>query len=163
MRWRLYLEEYSPEIKYIKGEDNQAADALSRLPKMLNTLTVIDTPSTMEHMSIEQMSDLFCYKKEKETVQSTNPINYKDLKLHQQADEVLQKMLSYPDSILETKNFHGGGKTYKLIVTKNRNKRKMNSGICQQKICVPKTLQRRTIEWYHEMLCHPGQKRMEEP
>lgn len=44
MRWRLYLEEYSPEIKYIKGEDNQAADALSRLPKMLNDLTVIDTP-----------------------------------------------------------------------------------------------------------------------
>ena len=38
----------------------------------------------------------------------------------------------------------------------------MNSSICQQKICVPKTLQRRTIEWYHEMLCHPGQKRMEE-
>ena len=29
MRWRLYLEEYSPEIKYIKGESNQAADTLS--------------------------------------------------------------------------------------------------------------------------------------
>ena len=29
MRWRLYLEEHSPEIKYIKGENNQAADALS--------------------------------------------------------------------------------------------------------------------------------------
>ena len=38
MRWRLYLEEYSPEIKYIKGESNSAADALSRLPKMLNKL-----------------------------------------------------------------------------------------------------------------------------
>ena len=35
MRWRLYLEEYSPEIRYIKGENNQAADTLSQLPKML--------------------------------------------------------------------------------------------------------------------------------
>ena len=33
MRWRLYIEEYSPELHYIKGEDNDVADALSRLPK----------------------------------------------------------------------------------------------------------------------------------
>ena len=56
-------------------------------------------------------------------MESTNPITYKELKLHQQADQVLQKMLSYPDSVLETKNFHGGGKTYKLVVTKYRNKK----------------------------------------
>ena len=31
MRWRLYLEEYSPEIRYIKGENNGVADAMSRL------------------------------------------------------------------------------------------------------------------------------------
>ena len=31
MRWRLLLEEYSPELRYIKGEDNIVADALSRL------------------------------------------------------------------------------------------------------------------------------------
>ena len=31
-RWRLVLEEYGPEIRYIKGEKNIAADALSRLP-----------------------------------------------------------------------------------------------------------------------------------
>ncbi len=31
MRWRLLLEEYSPEIIYIKGERNIVADALSRL------------------------------------------------------------------------------------------------------------------------------------
>ena len=32
LRWRLMLEEYGPEIKYIKGPDNDAADAVSRLP-----------------------------------------------------------------------------------------------------------------------------------
>ena len=33
MCWRILLEEFSPEIVYIKGNDNTVADALSRLPK----------------------------------------------------------------------------------------------------------------------------------
>ena len=33
MRWRLLLEEYGPEIEYIKGPKNVVADTLSRLPK----------------------------------------------------------------------------------------------------------------------------------
>lgn len=33
MRWRLLLEEFGPKIVYIKGTDNTAADALSRLPR----------------------------------------------------------------------------------------------------------------------------------
>ena len=32
MRWRLLLEEYGPDIVYIKGTDNIIADALSRIP-----------------------------------------------------------------------------------------------------------------------------------
>ena len=35
MRWRLILEEYGPELKYIKGEHNVVADALSRLQMLL--------------------------------------------------------------------------------------------------------------------------------
>ena len=31
MRWRLILEEYSPELVYIQGSKNAAADALNRL------------------------------------------------------------------------------------------------------------------------------------
>lgn len=61
MRWRLYLEEYSLEIRYIKGENNAAADTLSRLPKMLNVLQKVNTPEIQEHLSIEEMSDRFCY------------------------------------------------------------------------------------------------------
>jgi hypothetical protein len=36
MRWRLFIEEYSPDLRYIKGTENSAADALSRL-EILNT------------------------------------------------------------------------------------------------------------------------------
>jgi hypothetical protein len=31
MRWRLYIEEYSPELQYITGTHNVVADASSRL------------------------------------------------------------------------------------------------------------------------------------
>jgi hypothetical protein len=31
MRWRLYIEEYSPDLQYIKGTQNVLADALSCL------------------------------------------------------------------------------------------------------------------------------------
>ena len=33
LRWRLYIEEYSPEIKHIKREKNVVGDALNRLEK----------------------------------------------------------------------------------------------------------------------------------
>ena len=33
MHWRLILEEYEPEIEYIKDPKNEVADALSKLPK----------------------------------------------------------------------------------------------------------------------------------
>ena len=147
MRWRLYLEEYSPEIKYIKGEINEAADALSRLPRIFNKLPKLNSPEMAEVLTIEEMSDHFCYNNEPNT--EIIPITYREIKNNQQSEEHLTKMLEYPDPIVKPKYFHGGGTSYKLYVKNN-------------KIYVPRALQYRTIKWYHDMLCHPGQKRMEE-
>ena len=36
MRWLLILEEFGPELKYIKGENNVVAETLSRLEKSPN-------------------------------------------------------------------------------------------------------------------------------
>ena len=44
IRWRLYIEEYSPDRHYIKGTHNLVADALSCLDISHETLT--DTTST---------------------------------------------------------------------------------------------------------------------
>ena len=33
MRWRCYIEEFSPKLVYLQGELNVLADAFSRLPK----------------------------------------------------------------------------------------------------------------------------------
>ena len=46
MRWRLILEEFGPDIKHIKGEDNVIADAISRLP--MSELNMV-----MEHFAQE--------------------------------------------------------------------------------------------------------------
>ena len=41
MQWRLILEEFNPKLTYIKGENNEVADALSRLD-------VHDKPITLQ-------------------------------------------------------------------------------------------------------------------
>jgi hypothetical protein len=41
MRWRLYIEEYSPELQYIKGTHNVVAHALSWLE--MNETPLADT------------------------------------------------------------------------------------------------------------------------
>jgi hypothetical protein len=33
MRWRLFIEEYSPDLQNSKGDNNVVADALSHLPQ----------------------------------------------------------------------------------------------------------------------------------
>ena len=42
MRWRLILEEYNPEIIYIQGSKNIAADVLIRLD-------IVDTNNPIKH------------------------------------------------------------------------------------------------------------------
>ena len=41
MRWRLMIEEFGPELKYIKGENNVVADALSHL-EMSNNQEILN-------------------------------------------------------------------------------------------------------------------------
>src|SRR6476661_507379 len=61
MQWRLYIEEYSPDLQYIKGEKNVVADALSRLDMEENT-------SLQEALITEEMcSNWYRYAKEEMT------------------------------------------------------------------------------------------------
>ena len=54
MRWHLILEEFGPELKYIRGENNVVADALSRLKKSNNQdiLTSLSSMATMTRICL---------------------------------------------------------------------------------------------------------------
>ena len=74
-------------------------------------------------------------------------IRYHDIAKAQETDAKLkQKLVSHKDYTLDI--FRGGDKDHRLICRNN-------------KICLPQALQKKTVEWYHEMLYHPGETRTE--
>src|SRR5687767_6694104 len=101
MRWRLYIEEYSPDLKYIKGENNVMADALNRLD-------CEDEIPQMEAFITDKMcSDWYCYAKEEKTYDS-HPLSYEKLEKAQQADKQLLKTLNMDkNNLYHTQFFYG--------------------------------------------------------
>ena len=144
MRWRLVIEEFGIEIIYIKGSHNVAADALSRLPR--------DDPddgsnesSMIEFLETYNLTELPA---------DAFPITYKTIEEEQNKSRPLLKALNEPKDGNETLRqlpFVGGGSVHHLICNANN-----------RKIVLPKSLQDRTIQWYHEKLQHPGRDRLYE-
>ena len=65
MRWRLIIEEFGPELKYIKGKNNVVSDALSRLDMNYN-------------QDIINISELYGYDDD-DLPDSDYPIRYRDI------------------------------------------------------------------------------------
>ena len=102
MRWRLILEEFGPELKYIKGEKNIVADALSRLE--------ISTEQQTEDLAMLYGMDVSSIE---------YPITFENISQAQQKDSSLRtEAASNPNYHL--KSFHGGGTTVMLICMKNK-------------------------------------------
>ena len=133
MCWRIILEEFGNELKYIKGENNVVADALSSIEMSGN-------------QEILNISELYGYDEE-DLPNSAYPIFYHGIAKAQKTDSKLQqKLVSHKDYTLDT--FCGGDKNHRLICRNN-------------KICLPAALQTKAVVWYHEMLCHPGETQTE--
>ena len=131
MRWRLLLEEFGPKLTYIKGTNNIVADYLSR----------------MNIQESEMAQDAFAADEEVD-FPTEFPLSYKQLRHEQQGDKDLKKkLLENPDQYSQQEYKHSD-KSYLLICKDN-------------KIVVPKKLQRKATEWYHTHLLHPGETRME--
>ena len=131
MRWRLILEIFGPELKYIKGENNVVSDALSCL-------------YMSDNQDISNISEIYGYD-DNDLPDRAYPICYRDIAKAQKTDAKLQqKLVSHKDYTLDT--FCGGDQHHRLIF-RNR------------KICLPMTLKKKTVDWYYEMLCHTGETR----
>ena len=75
------------------------------------------------------------------------PLSYEDIALHQEQDVTLQRLFKSNKRYVKETYVHAK-KSYELI-TRDR------------KIVVPRVLQKRTVEYYHTLLCHPGETRTE--
>ena len=109
------------------------------------------TPSRLKmsgNQYILNISELYGYDDE-DLPDSTYPICYHDIPKAQKTDAKLQqKLVSHKDYTLDT--FRGGYQNHRLICRHN-------------KICLPAALKKKTVDWYHEVLCNPGESRTEHP
>ena len=145
MRWRLFTEEHSPDLRCVPGESDVVADALSRLD--------METPPREEaHFTEEIMSQLCCHaqnKQEKKDEDETCPLSYQEMgKAQSNGKALLEKVVENP-KLCVFKKFHAAGKTFELICRKD-------------KVVIAEIQQQGIVDWCHNFLGHPGVNRTEE-
>ena len=162
----MVIEDFGPELIYIKGDNNIVADAMSRLDteaKELNwfeqgTGNIYDIAqglATCEKQSIKALNkkatDLYTlaalYGSE-ELNEEIYPLKFKLIQVEQQKDRKLLELARTSNAHYQVKDFLRDRKKHQLICLNN-------------KIVVPTSLQNRIVQWYHNTLCHPGQNRTE--
>ena len=139
MRWRLILEEYGPELIYTKGSTNIVADALSRL----------DIDERNEPADTEAQAECFALSA-KDLDLTPFPIRLAQIQSAQLHDTAIQALRT--NNAYAVKVFCGGDTISAPLELLTK----------EDKIVVPKELQQRMVQWYHLILCHPGENRTEQ-
>ena len=111
MRWRLFTEEHSPDLKCVPGEKNIVADALGRLE-------LDSAPREEAHFAEEIMSQLHCHAQtaqEKKDLEEVCPWSCQDMGRAQSKDKSLLKQVTHNPKICVFKQFHSAGKSFELV------------------------------------------------
>ena len=166
LRWRNYVEEYSPTLQHIQGTKNVLADPLSRLHRQDGDEVAEDIPSSEGKKPVASTSDtesFYTVLDEPELFESMlnlpdtevqeNPLNYGWLAEQQEADVSLQSLANkWPNQFNKKKI----GDTELICYTKPADN-PANWKIALAEASVPKV-----VKWFHIILGHPGASRLRE-
>jgi hypothetical protein len=83
MQWRLLLEEYGPELQYIKGKNNIVADALSPLGMVKEPIT--------ETLATEQAATLYAGDETEFDFPAEFPLTYAEIEYRQKKDVYIKR------------------------------------------------------------------------
>jgi hypothetical protein len=175
-RWRILLEEYAPEIIYIKGIHNTVADAISQLdydPKLNSTNKYNHATHVKSGKKEANQKWSMCSKfwsRYNETQRDTNKCNTIQ-QLNQCFANRNDEDKIYPLTVLEIVEAQKANNTLKQFL---KNNAVLDNGlelllienescICHKgRLVIPKPLQSCAVMWYHHYLQHPGHTRLEE-
>jgi hypothetical protein len=163
MLWRLLIEEFGPEFKYIQGKHNLIADALSCLEMEDSSgEPILDKPTHQCMAAIIsrtkiindklspsdgfEMAESFGIKTKEKTKDEDYkfPMQFPYIAEMQNKDKSLKKELMKSDNKYELTKIE---RTLVLTIEGN--------------IFIPTVIQQKVIAWYHKYLCHPGATRTE--
>ena len=178
LRWRAYVEEYDPKIYYLEGKLNVVADAYSRLPRF-DGLGAVEgkedanmTPLQLDPMAETLIADaMFCGTDDVQLYEclshyrapvtemsymnmpstEENPLRYSWLLQAQQEDETLMQRCN------DQQNHNYSWQLFKDITLGCYCKDPSDEKECW-KIVLPDQVLEPTIDFYHKLLNHPGQK-----
>ena len=170
-RWRLLIEEFGPEIIYIKGVDNTVADAISRLDYNPNLNRHADDEELKKLSKHEKWSNFLllssCYDAMlSDTSNESYSFNYSQTFTNNSSDDEI-----YPLTVTEIADVQRLDPSWKIFFDKKDPKGKIYEMIIDEtevlvykdsRLVVPKILRARAMQWHHHYLQHPGSLRLKE-
>jgi hypothetical protein len=174
--WRTKIGEFSPMPQYIKGPHNILANNISRLHHLVPPAQIaegkkLEEPAEVSNKEEDQAyfldqeysglydSDIWecieCYLNLPDTPHpDENPLNSTHIReLQQQDKQLLALQVIYPDNCV---NLQLDG-TVDDIICYKKDPTQPN-----WKIALPKSMVVDTIKWFHQVMEHPGEKRLRE-
>ncbi len=175
LRWRNKVEKYSPTLHYIEGPCNILADNLSRLHCLVTPAQIVEGKSLVDPAVVSDNEDKGYFLDQEyaglddiELAEAfecylnlpaishpeRNPLNYAHIREQQQQDaKLLALQAQHPDNYV----------TLQLDPD-------VNEIICYKKdptqdnwkLALPDSMVEDTVKWFHQVMGHPGEKRLTE-